>query len=703
MILHKVRLVSPNTLVLKTSKLLSPQQLQHINLLIDHLHLERLKLDSQTNGDEFYEYTLFYPKGFPLGHAYMVVIEGFEVIPVNMKEALHFSNFHQEYTYAKDDLGYVYTTQLTTFKLWAPLASEVKLIFYSPERKITAIYAMDRIENGVYRFHYQGNCANQWYRFAVVNHGIYQEVIDPYGKGLSRNSEFSVVVDFDSLKIPMHDDRLPPFKHYQDAIVYEAHVRDLSSDHSIPFQYPGTFLGAIQPNLKTPKGYPVGFDYLTNLGITHLQLLPINDYRSVNEFDILHQYNWGYDPYHYFCLEGSYASQPDDPLSRIRDFLQLVSHYHHRGIRINIDVVFNHIYDYQHSIFEKIVPGYYFRKNNDGTMSNGSFCGNDLATDLPMVRHLIVQAATFMVKTYHLDGFRFDLMGIIDRITLNEIELEIKRINPAFMFYGEGWNMPTNLPMEAKGITENSYSLPAFAFFNDLFRNTIKGGNSEHDVMHPGFATGTTHASGLIPHLLLGSAYDHLGERKVHWSHQSINYVECHDNNTFFDKLNAVLPHEDIQLKFKRILLASFLIIISEGIPFFHMAQEVGGTKLGQHNSFQAGDEVNQFKYSLLDEREWLVHAHLDLLKLRKKLRENQPHAWNHEYVQFKPLDHGAYLVIQQGKETYYHLFNPSRQTIPLPDEVKHKKLVFDGKKLVSTLMLPLFIDSLSCLVMTSL
>ena len=210
---------------------------------------------------------------------------------------------------------------------------------------------------------------SRYYRYGVVNHEQYQESIDPYSFGLSQNSVYSVVINLETLKIPMHDHALPKLHSYQDAIIYETHVRDLSSDTSIAFQYPRTFLGAIEKNKQTKNHQPVGFDYLTSLGVTHLQLLPVTDYRSVDEFNSVQSYNWGYDPYHYFSLEGSFASIPHDPKSRIRDFLKLVSDFHQAGIRINIDVVYNHVYDYQHSPFEKIVPGYYLRKHPNDQIS----------------------------------------------------------------------------------------------------------------------------------------------------------------------------------------------------------------------------------------------------------------------------------------------------------------------------------------------
>ena len=681
---------------------LSPSQIHSIKLNIQDRILENLSFQHDKKIEGGLVYTFQTNQPLELGLAYFLVIEGIGSLPIDVGAALSFENFDRDYTYEGNDLGYRYLAKATTFKVWAPLANDVTLIFFDKHQAMVK-FPMVRQPKGVYAVTVPGNLHGKQYRYGITNSGIYHEVIDLYGPSLSRNSEYSVVIDFASLTMPMHDESLPTFSDYRDAIIYEAHVRDLTRDPFIKAQYPGTFLAAATPGLKTEKGQPAGFDYITSLGITHLQLLPVTDYRSVNEFAINESYNWGYDPYHYFALEGSFASNPDDPTSRIKDFMTLVSRYHQRGIRINIDVVYNHVYDYQHSPFEKVVPGYYFRKLPNGQMSNGSFCGNDLASEKPMVHHLIVEAATFVVKTYHLDGFRFDLMGILDLKTLYAIEQSVKSINPHFMFYGEGWNMPTHLPQELKGITEHSHLLPSFAFFNDTFRNTVKGGNSDHDATLPGYATGLANSDGNLPYLLLGSSDPSFGQPKVHQSHQSINYVECHDNNTFYDKLLACQPHEATTFHYRRIIFAASLILLADGIPFFHMAQEVAGSKQGDHNSFQSGDKVNQFRYQWVEERSWMVQAFKDLISLRKSLRKLGNGSWSKNNLRFQTLDHGAWQVTYQFKEKQFIVFfNPSLHQIQLPAEVLHKTVVFDGEKIINGPLSFSHLPPIRCLILTS-
>lgn len=682
--MYQVKLVSPFDVVYLTNQPLTPLQIQSLRILIDSRDLLRLVLVKEEKLNHDYTYHFRSPNPFQLGHHYGFVVEQIGTLAINVEALMHVSSFEKEFDASNEQLGYQYHSSSTLFQVWAPLASSVDLLFFNLQGEKQSTYPMKRKPNGVYFCEVKGNLDGQYYRYGIVNHGLYQETIDPYSSALSQNSIYSVVINLDALKLEMNDQSLPSFNNYQDAIIYEAHVRDLSSDLSMPFVHPRTFLGATEKNLKTKQNHSIGFDYLKSLGITHLQLLPVTDYRSVNEFDSLLSYNWGYDPYHYFALEGSFASKPLDPTSRIRDFLKLVSEYHHAGIRINIDVVYNHVYDYQHSPFEKIVPGYYFRKLPNGQMSNGSYCGNDLASEKIMVRHLIVHAAVHTVSTYHIDGFRFDLMGIIDRETLYQIQKKVRKIKPDFMLYGEGWNMPTHLPIEMKGITENSALLPEFAFFNDYFRNTLKGGNNDHDLHVPGFATGNIEAGHDLPALILGSYHPQFGPAKVSSPQQSINYVECHDNNTFFDKLVGCQPHEGEMFHLRRIIFANSLILFSNGIPFFHMAQEVGGSKNGDHNSFQSGDNINQFQYRLLDERQWMVKTFQDLIALRKEFRKHAPQGWQPSDLTIHRLSHGAVTVEYRiGGQHYVLIWNPSLHQILMPSPLQTLPLIFDGESKV--------------------
>ena len=658
------------------------QDISTIRLRIgfDQLHA----LTFMRSYDDGLTFDFAFQPGFQFGTAYAVVIESYGMQPLILDALVQHPNFELAYTYDGDDLGSTYYPTMTSFKVWAPIASQVLLKLYEDDR-LTGMYMMERGEHGVYQATIQGNLDGVAYRYEVTNYGKTCETLDPYAIGSSRQARYSVVINLEKTMMPMHDDSLPPFHRYTDAILYEAHVRDLSIDPNTNIVHKGRFLGMIEPNRKHQLGHPVGFDYIQNLGITHLQLLPVNDYRSVDEDHIDRDYNWGYDPYQYFALEGSYASNLDDPYSRIIDFKKVVSTYHAVGIRINLDVVFNHVYEFQHGIFERIVPGYYFRKTQEGIMSNGSFCGNDVATEKSMVRHLIVHAAVSWVKLYHIDGYRFDLMGIIDRKTMQIIKEKVLAFRPDFMLYGEGWNMPTFLPDHDKCITEHATILPYLSFFNDSFRNIIKGGNFEHDAHEQGLVTGKTSLIPSLPFLMHGSCLSRLHTPKVTYPHQTINYVECHDNGTFYDKLLKSNPGEDFHTYQSRIILAHALILLAQGVPFIHMAQEVGGTKFGHHNSYNAGDRYNQFDYARVSEYQVTLQAVQALIKIRKhypSLRDDR-----HRQLQDFPsvtLHQQGWTMLIQGTPKLRYIFNFGKSRLDIHDYLDGT-LIFDGQALSKT------------------
>jgi len=688
----KAFLTAEDTIDVILSSPLINHDLASLRLRVNHHHLEPLIVVSSTSLQTLTQLTVKTKSSLTLGHAYDLIIESFGSTPIDMSKAIDFPNFDKLYTYPGNDLGSTYHKDGTTFKLWAPLASNVNL-----KLKLTngskLFFEMERQDFGVYAIHVPFNLDKASYLYEVTNHGITQLVIDPYGKGSTRNSLASVVVNFDALTIPMHDDALPPFSYYSEAILYEAHVRDLTADPSTSIRHKGRFLGMIEEGV-TLHGEPVGFDYLTQLGFTHLQLLPVQDYRSVDEFNVENTYNWGYDPYQYFSLEGSYASDLDDPYSRIQDFMALVSSFHKKGIRINIDVVYNHVFEFQHSVFEKVVPGYYFRKHHDGTMSNGSFCGNDLNTTRPMVRKLIIESAEFLVKTYHLDGFRFDLMGIIDRETMDSLTQRVKAIRPDFMLYGEGWDMPTALSVHDKCRTENHHLLPTLAFFNDQYRNAMKGGNFEGDLLEKGYLLGKHPTKHELIFLLTGSADKSLSQPKVSFPYQSINYIECHDNGVFYDKLKSIYPtlsNEDVS---SYTILSLAVVMFSLGIPFFHMGQETASSKEGHHNSYNAGDRYNMLRYESVTTYKVIVEAFKALAFLRKQLKPLQ-HPFNADALRYYVhYDHVVEIKLPTHPEISIY-FNPSKETLPIPSI--QGKFMFNGQTLSSALIKATSIPSITC------
>lgn len=548
------------------------------------------------------------PNKLELGHSYFLLSHQFGQIPLYVSDATTFEGFDEEFYY-DGWLGYQYRPKATEFALWAPLASSVIIKVRLKDAKNTQYIPMVRGDRGVYHCLVQGDLEGATYRYLITNSEVTSETTDPYAKASTLNGEYSVVTDFKKLEVDFKRDCLPVIEHPSDAIIYEAHVRDMTISSYTDIEHKGRFLGMIEKGRKTKGGKPAGFDYLTSLGFTHLQLLPIYDYKTVDEANPNSGYNWGYDPAQYFVPEGSYASILSDPLSRIRDLKQLVATFHEAGIRIVMDVVYNHVYEHQSSIFEKIVPNYYFRHRYNGLLANTSGCGNDLASERPMVRKMIVDACCWWMDTYGIDGFRFDLMGIIDVKTLLQIQAEAKKRDPSFLLYGEGWNMggDVHVPLGHMG---NYQELSQFAFFNDTFRENTKHYMVEDYNSMAGFK-----------YVYVSSCLNFFGTSKFLSALQSINYVECHDNATFYDFLLA--RRKDLvdadKLNLCRLALACTLFAF--GIPFIHMGQEIGQSKWGEDNTYNKGDAYNKFSYRLMEERYSMVEYTRKIIKYRRNMR----------------------------------------------------------------------------------
>ena len=549
------------------------------------------------------------PEELELGHSYFLVMPQYGALPLNVDEATTFPDFDRKYFYGGNDLGAIYSKESTCFNLWAPLASKVVLVFRKDKQSPWKILDMKREPTGVFRLEIGGDLEGWLYHYWITNSETARKATDPYAKASTQNGEESVVVDFNKLKTDFKRDHLPVMQSPTDAVIYEAHVRDMTIDPSTDIVHKGRFLGMIEKGRKTEKGHPAGFDYLKSLGFTHIQLLPIYDYITVDETDPSTKYNWGYDPAQYFVPEGSYASDLGDPLSRIKDCKRMVQAFHEEGIRVVMDVVFNHVFEYEKSVFEKVVPNFYFRKRNNGKMASTSGCGNDLASERPMVRKMIVDACRHWIEEYGIDGFRFDLMGIIDIETLQQIQKMARSHDKSFLLYGEGWNMggEVKTPLGHMG----NYSLmPEYAFFNDFYRENGKAYFSE-DIG----------AKNSFKNAYLGSCLDFEGSKRFLDATQTINYVECHDNGTFFDILaqrRSDLPEEE---RLKLIQVATAGILCSFGIPLIHMGQEIGQSKWGEDNTYNKGDGFNKFSYRLLDERFEMAEFVKNAISLRRKNR----------------------------------------------------------------------------------
>ncbi|MFD1175594.1 type I pullulanase [Paenibacillus puldeungensis] len=531
--------------------------------------------------------------------------------------------FDAKYNYNGDDLGATYTPGQTKFRLWAPTASEAKVILYKswdgePEKELP----MQRDVQGTWTLAVMEDCANVYYTYRVKVGKQWNEAADPYAKAVGVNGDRAVVLDLRSTNPEGWNEEKPPFDSSVDAVIYELHVRDLSihPGSGIDPQYQGKFLGLAESGTKGHGGIATGLDNIAGLGVTHVQLLPIFDYatESVDEQKLNKpHYNWGYDPKNYNVPEGSYSTDPYSPALRITELKRMIQALHDRGLRVIMDVVYNHVYDGYLIHFSKLVPGYYLRYKPDRTFSNGAFCGNECASERPMMSKYIVDSVLHWVREYHIDGFRFDLMGLIDVDTMNEIRRQLQEIDPSLMLLGEGWIMDTVLPEAARANQSNAARLPGIGFFNDGIRDAVKGDIFQFEKT--GFISGGDGFEESVQRGVAGGI-DYGGSIRQFAVEpgQSVNYVECHDNHTLWDKIVLSTPGVNDEQRRTMHRLASAIVMTSQGVPFIHAGQEFMRTKDGVENSYKSPIEINWLDWERCAAHQHDVAYMRSLIELRK-------------------------------------------------------------------------------------
>lgn len=616
--------------------------------------------------------------------------------------------------YTGNDLGAVYSPKMTRFKVWAPEAESVKLNLYKQGEGDNLIdqHIMKKSANGTYVFEKQGDCNGIYYTYTVVNHGEEQEAVDPYTKAAGVNGQRGMVINLAKTNpqgFELDGYRNP--EHITDAIIYEGSVRDFTMDESSGVFHNGKFLGLTEANTTNHFGEATALDYISGLGVTHVQILPAFDFETVDEKNQKAQYNWGYDPDNYNVPEGSYAVSPYDGAVRIQEMKQMVLALHSRGIGVIMDVVFNHTYRRDDSNLQKIVPGYYYRSDETG-YTNGSGCGNEVASDRPMVQKLIVDSLIYWAKEYHIDGFRFDLMGVLDIDTMNVIAERLKEIRPDIYLYGEGWNGgPSSLAEEKRAFKVSAKKMPGIGMFNDDIRDTIKGSVFYDD--HLGFVNGGTHLENALRYGITGAVahpqvdYDAYGSKP--WAKepgQSINYVSCHDNYTLWDKLSVSCPEASEEKKKAMNRLCAAIVFTSQGVPFIQAGEEflrskpLPEKKGFAENSYNMPDAVNSIKWDNIHEYPDMIAYYKGLMALRKahpvfRMQSEAEMTQNLCFLSDTPENVVAYLLKGKGAddtpENILVIFNGNDKEIlyNLP-EGKWKILVddktagADGKKNIS-------------------
>lgn len=590
-----------------------------------------------------------------------------------------------------------YTPQSTSFMLWAPTAEEVQVMLYNEGEGAAPmdIVRLKRDEEGTWRGHISGDYMDKFYTFNVRVKGKWLgETPGINARAVGVNGQRGAIINrLETNPTGWDDDVRPGLKHPADMVIYEMHHRDFSIHESSGIDHKGKYLALTESGKSIPnRNHSTGIDHLVDLGVTHVHLLPSFDFASIDESTLhLNNYNWGYDPQNYNVPEGSYATNPDDPYSRIREFKQMVQALHRNGLRVILDVVYNHTYTTGNSSFERTVPGYFYRHNEDGTFADGSACGNETASERAMMRKFMIESVLYWIDEYHIDGFRFDLMGIHDIETMNAIRQAVDRVDPTICIYGEGWAArPPQYPADLLAMKGLASRMPGIALFSDEMRDGLRG--PFNDDTKGSFLANISGGEESIKFGIVGAIeHPQIDYSKVNYSDsawalqptQMIGYASCHDDMCLVDRLKTSISglstSELIQLN----MLAQTVVFTSQGIPFIFAGEEVFRDKRGVHNSYESPDSVNAINWNNKETYQNLYTYYKSLIRLRKnhpafrigdadKIREHLTFfsvkdknliaftingracgdSWNDIFVGFNAQPKSVGLTIPKGKYT---------------------------------------------------
>ena len=553
------------------------------------------------------EYVVETAEPLDLAKTYTITFDGtpYEIV---MPDYYASPEFEVTYTYSGNDLGATWTKDATTFRVWAPTAEAVSVNLYKGGaegvKDLIESIPMTTDVNGTWVVTKSGDLNGVYYTYTAMFNGEGVEACDPYARTTGVNGARAMVIDLDSTDPEGWENDTNPNADltFNDAVIYELHIRDLGVDKSAGIQNKGKYLSLTEHGTTTANGVPTGVDHMKDLGITHLHILPMYDYGSVNEANLMTaQFNWGYDPVNYNVPEGSYSTDPFNGEVRVKEVKEMVQSLHNDGISVVMDVVYNHVQSAGNFCFNKLVPNYFTRVTPTGTYSNGSGCGNDTASERAMVKKYIVDSLLYWVNEYHIDGFRFDLVGLIDTETINEAMAEIHAVRPDVVFYGEGWTMGTTLTKEGYTMTTqvNSTEVPGFAFFSDTIRDGMKG--NVFNNTEKGYVSGMSDLESVIEDCFVG-----LAGTWCTTPAQSVNYASCHDNNTLFDRLQLSCPDASQEDLIKMNNLSAAIYMTAQGIPFMQAGEEMLRTKVNDdgsfnENSYNSSDAVNNIKWDTLE------------------------------------------------------------------------------------------------------
>lgn len=524
-----------------------------------------------------------------------------------------------------------YTLTTTQFSVWAPTAQEARVNLYDSAigGNLVGQYALTKKTDGTWQIALTGNFLGRFYTFQIKTSGKWnEETPGIFAKAVGTNGQRAQVIDMKSTNPAGWDnDTRPILRNFSDVVIYEMHHRDFSMCGQSGMKNKGKFLALTETGTQNKTGLSTGLDHLKDLGVNHVHILPSYDYGSVDETRLnVPQYNWGYDPVNYNVPEGSYSTNPADPSVRIREFKQMVQSLHQAGIRVVLDVVYNHVFDAASSQFQKTVPDYFFRHKPDGKLSDGSGCGNETASEMPMMRKYMVESVLYWIKEYHIDGFRFDLMGVHDIETMNAIRQAVDSVDPSIFIYGEGWAASSPaLPENKLAMKANSMQMPGIAAFGDEMRDGLRGPwTSDEDGA---FVIGKAGNEMSVKFGVVGAIqhpqidYTQVNYSKEPWAlqpTQMISYVSCHDDMCLADRIKATTSDGDEALRIRLHKLAESVVLTSQGVPFIWCGDEMMRDKKGVHNSYNSPDSINTIPWGNKTKYKEVYDYMKSLLALRK-------------------------------------------------------------------------------------
>ena len=606
--------------------------------------------------------------------------------------------------YEGNDLGAVYSKEQTSFRLWAPTAEKVSICFYAngDGGEAVEVAEMEQSEGGTWLYVKSGDLHKLYYTYKVTVDGITQETNDPYAKAAGVNGRRSMVVNLEKTNPEgFAEDKGPEVKKWTDIVVYEMSVLDTTMDETCGAKNPGKYIGLTETGLKTPEGVATGLDHILDLGVTHVQIMPAYDFGSIDESKPdVPQYNWGYDPINYNLPEGSFSTDPFHGEVRIKEFKQMVQCFHEHGLGVIMDVVYNHTYDIDNNCFQKCVPDYYYRMTEDGEYSDASACGNEVASDHPMCSKFIIDSLKYWASEYHIDGYRFDLMGVLDIETMNKAAAELKKINPDIVIYGEGWaGGPSTLPEEERALKCNVPALVNVGAFSDDIRDGIRGDVFIEEEI--GFISGKQDMENDIRYSVVGATrhpevdYDAYEYSEGPWAKNPVdivNYVSCHDNLTLWDKISVSCPDATEEEKLAMNRLATAMVFTAQGIPFFLSGEEfartkpIEGTDEVSENSYNLPFYTNNMRYDRLVKYMDLYEYYKGVIAFRKahegfRFATTEEVCEHLHFVDGLPKNVVAF-TIKTAEETLFVAYNANKEvvTIDLPETAEWQICIDNDK-----------------------